>query len=163
MGCADGRQGRYPLPFPPRSRRKCVSRKRNSMPQDTAGARAACTQQAVRGARVMAFRGGDPDGVQGQMRKALEAEEEFGQYPEALETILGCRVLFGEWRQVPHMGRLEGDHWRQEYHAWDCDHPAATQVLRAVAEEREIWGTPMEPLPQSGVSGKAFLNRGHQY
>ena len=72
------------MPFPPRSRRKCVSRKGNSMPQDTAGARAACAQQAVRGARVMAFRGGDPAGeVQGQMRKALEAEEEFGQYPEA--------------------------------------------------------------------------------
>lgn len=24
------------------------------------------------------------------MRKALEAEEEFGHHPEALETILGC-------------------------------------------------------------------------
>lgn len=62
------------------------------------------------------------------MRKALEAEEEFGHYPEALETILGCWVLFGEWRQVLHVDRLEGAHWRQRYHAWDWDHPAATQV-----------------------------------
>lgn len=84
------------------------------------------------------------------MRKALEAEEEFGYYPEALETILGCWVLSGQWRQVLHVGRLEGDHWRQKYPAQDCDHPAAIPVLTAMAEEREVWGTPWNPYLNQG-------------
>lgn len=64
MGCANGQQRRRPLGMGDinRSRRKSVSRQGNSMPWDTAGASAVCTQQAARGGRVMGYRREDPAG-----------------------------------------------------------------------------------------------------